>query len=156
MNFKGALLIAAVLVAPAAMARAPARAGGAEYFLRLDGLPGVSAFKGQPGWIAVKGFTLKSVAAAAGAAAYSAAATAPSPNEALLTRPIDASSPLLSEAAAKGTKFAHGEIEVVRPSGEQLTFLLDDVTIAKVASDGAWESDDLRFSAIRSGEGSER
>ncbi|MGH6993494.1 MAG: type VI secretion system tube protein Hcp, partial [Caulobacteraceae bacterium] len=138
MKFKGALLIAAVLagspMGPGAMARSPARAGGAEYFIRLDGLSGASAFKGEPGWIAVKGFTLKSAAEPAHSAAdpASAAATAPSPNEAVLTRPIDASSPLLSEAAAKRTRFAHGRIEVVRPSGERLTFLLDDVTIASV------------------------
>jgi type VI secretion system secreted protein Hcp len=123
-----------IAAAAAIFTAAPAFAA-VDYFLKLDGIPGVS--KDQAGAIDVLSWSWGvSQSASIGSATGGAGAGKASPSSIVITKTTDSASPLLFKACANGQHIRTAVLTVRKSGGQQgyMTITLSDVLISSVTA----------------------
>lgn len=113
-----------------------------DIYLQIDGIKGESTDSEHKDWIDV----LSSSHAISQAAAASGTSSGINPNELVITKHVDASSPKLFEACASGKHIKKVTLEMMRATGDKrvkyLAVEMNQVVISKVQLNAA-ESEDL-------------
>ena len=100
-----------------------------DQFLHIDGIKGESTDSQHKDWIEVQSYSQGAGASAEGADAKKSSG----PSEIVITKKVDASSPVLHQLCSSGKHIPKATLEVVRAGGKPETAEMSDVVVSKVS-----------------------